>query len=93
MTWSEEDELELRHIDAMIGQLGELDPGARAASSTVVLQTAYWRARVDALRRKQPDNGRAAMLVKALLARLDALDARPRGDADTVRARRRGRRA
>jgi hypothetical protein len=94
MAWSDEDERELRHIAAMIDVLCRLDVDEREAAATVVMHTAYWRARVDGIRRKQRVGERVSTLTKILLERLDQLDARKSGrvGAHTTDARQRGRR-
>lgn len=86
MTWSDEDERELRHVEAMIDALCRLDIDERGAGATAVMQTAYWRARVEAIRSKHPAGGRATALTKALLDRLDALDAMQRGHGGARKA-------
>lgn len=88
MTWSDEDERELRHIAAMIEALCRLDVGERSAATSAVMQPAYWRARVEAIRckHKHPSRDRVAILTTTLLERLDKLDALQRGHDGTQAA-------
>ncbi|MBN3792867.1 hypothetical protein [Burkholderia sp. Ac-20353] len=76
MAWDDEDERELRHVEAMIDELSRVDARECATATTAVLRPAYWRARLEAIGGRLRAGGRAATVAKTLIARLDELERR-----------------
>ncbi|MGU7780908.1 hypothetical protein [Burkholderia sp. PU8-34] len=88
MAWDDEDERELRHVEAMIDELSRVDAREYAGSTTMVLRPAYWRARLEAIGGRMRAGGRAATVAQALIARLDELEQRHGHDGDETERKR-----
>ncbi|AOI74629.1 hypothetical protein WI36_05075 [Burkholderia ubonensis] len=76
MACNDEDERELRHVAAMIDELSRVDVSDRQVATTSVMDPAYWRARLDAIRSRVRAGSRAATLAQMLGDRLDELERR-----------------
>ncbi|MGU7769034.1 hypothetical protein ACV229_02460 [Burkholderia sp. MR1-5-21] len=88
MAWDDEDERELRHVEAMIDELSRVDAREYSGATTTVMRPAYWRARLEAIGGRLRAGGRAATVAQTLNARLDELERRHRRDGDERKGKR-----
>ena len=73
MTWHDQAQQELDHIEAIIFQLEHLDSSQATAQASAVMQSEYWRRRIHAVLALPDAPRRAAQRGAALLARLDRI--------------------